>query len=284
VVIDAITFFNDLDMLEIRLNELDSVVDTFVIVESLEMHSSTKTKPGVLQDNWGRFKQFEKKIKYVLLPTLKPAFTDPASGWKRYNYQYNKMMDGVQASPEDVLIVSDCDEIPRATAVSKSLPLLDNGIYKLKLDMFFYTVNNSVVWDWTPSTIGKVKHYLQAKELIAVRACSGYTNAYTSSDRIISDAGWHFSFFGYIENMRLKAENYTHAYDSAIASFNVAQNNKQLLSDIIDGREIFRWDKGAGRPTYQFVKKPTDDPTLPKYFLDNVKKFEHFTDDYFKRQ
>jgi beta-1,4-mannosyl-glycoprotein beta-1,4-N-acetylglucosaminyltransferase len=283
MVIDAITFFNDLDMLEIRLNELDSVVDQFVVVESLEMHSSSKKKLAVLQDNWSRFEQFEKKIKYILLPTLEPMFTDAASGWQRYNYQYNAMMRGVQASSEDILIVSDCDEIPRATTISKSLPLLEAGIHKLRLDMFFYTVNNSVVWNWIPSTIGKIKHYSEAKALIDVRTCAGYENKYTS-DRVIDNAGWHFSFFGRIENMRLKAENYPHAYDSAIAKFNVAQNNKQLLSDIISGREIFRWDSGSGRPTYQFIKKPTNDPTLPKYFLDNIQKFEHFTDDYFKKQ
>ena len=38
-IYDCFTFFNELDLLEIRLNELNEVVDYFVLVEATTTHS-----------------------------------------------------------------------------------------------------------------------------------------------------------------------------------------------------------------------------------------------------
>ena len=46
-VYDCFTFFNELDLLEIRLNELDNVVDYFVLVESKR---SFQNKPKEIQN------------------------------------------------------------------------------------------------------------------------------------------------------------------------------------------------------------------------------------------
>ena len=56
-VIDCFPFFNELDLLEIRLNELRGVVDAFVITESPQTFTGMK-KSFFFKDNEDRFKEF----------------------------------------------------------------------------------------------------------------------------------------------------------------------------------------------------------------------------------
>ena len=53
-VFDAFPFFNELEMLEIRLNVLDDVVDRFVLVEST-LTFSGRPKPLWYADHRARF-------------------------------------------------------------------------------------------------------------------------------------------------------------------------------------------------------------------------------------
>ena len=64
-VIDAIIFANELDLLEIRLRELYSVVDKFVIVESATTFTGNP-KPTHFHNNRKRFAFAEDKIVYGL--------------------------------------------------------------------------------------------------------------------------------------------------------------------------------------------------------------------------
>ena len=73
---DCFTFFNELDVLEIRLKEMWDVTDYFVIAESNLSHSG-KPKDYILLDNWERFKPYEEKIRripvsytHLTLPTI----------------------------------------------------------------------------------------------------------------------------------------------------------------------------------------------------------------------
>jgi hypothetical protein len=64
MVYDCFTFFNELDLLEIRLNTLDAVVDKFVIAEATRTHTG-KHKDLVFKLNQSRFARFLDKIIYV---------------------------------------------------------------------------------------------------------------------------------------------------------------------------------------------------------------------------
>ena len=65
-VYDCFTFFNEFELLEIRLNELDSVVDKFVLVEASKTHQG-KEKPLFYNENKDRFKKFQDKIIHVIV-------------------------------------------------------------------------------------------------------------------------------------------------------------------------------------------------------------------------
>jgi beta-1,4-mannosyl-glycoprotein beta-1,4-N-acetylglucosaminyltransferase len=60
-VYDCFTFFNELDLLEIRLNELNDVVDYFVLVESKRSFQN-KPKECHYLNNKDRFEKFNHKI------------------------------------------------------------------------------------------------------------------------------------------------------------------------------------------------------------------------------
>ena len=73
-IYDAFLFFNELDLLEIRLNLLNDYVDYFVISES-DLTFSGKPKPLYYLENKDRFKQFEKKIIHQVLTDNPTDFT-----------------------------------------------------------------------------------------------------------------------------------------------------------------------------------------------------------------
>lgn len=66
MVYDCFTFFNELDLLEIRLNTLDSVVDRFVLVEANKTFSNME-KPLYFKENEGRFEKFKDKIIHIVV-------------------------------------------------------------------------------------------------------------------------------------------------------------------------------------------------------------------------
>jgi beta-1,4-mannosyl-glycoprotein beta-1,4-N-acetylglucosaminyltransferase len=268
MIIDACMFFNELDLLEIRLNELDSIVDKFVIVESLETFGSSAKKSAVLRDNWSVVKPFEHKIKYTLLPKLEPAFTDSTSGWYRELFQRNELLTSaltVSSSPDDVLIASDCDEIPRAAVIRDSIPLLSQGMQRLKLLAYVYNVNwTDGEWRWGP-TLGTIAQY---------QAVGGSQNArsfgYHVTGQEIPDAGWHFSYFGGISGLRTKISSFAHASDDFCKEF-LAEDDKTIAADIAAGRNLYHSRKGVFTPAL------TNDPTLPAHFLNNLERYKHLT-------
>lgn len=271
MIIDASMFFNEVDILELRLSELDSIVDKFVIVESLETFGSTRRKESVFEANRSRFAKFEHKIHYVLLPELSPVFTDSASGWQREKFQRDSLMGGIVAcstSPEDVIIVSDVDEIPRASVVLETIPKLSQGIHRFNLDFFYYNVNCRVgEWPWG-TTLGTVAQYQHVGGVHQARS-----NNYHDSNRVIPDAGWHFSYFGSVADRRNKVASFSHASDDFCQAF-LARGDDEAKKDIANRQDIYRT-----RGLNQFEHRRSDDPTLPAYFLANAERFKHLTEE-----
>ena len=122
-VYDLFLAGTELDMLEIRLNELDAVVDYFVIVESTSTFTN-KPKPLYLRENFSRFAKFADKIIYRVID-FSTLSADGVDTWTREHYQRNALFTQVfpgllgPLAPQfgDVLLVSDLDEIPKPSAV-----------------------------------------------------------------------------------------------------------------------------------------------------------------------
>lgn len=270
-VIDAILFAGELDILEIRLNELNSVVDAFVIVEAQEMHGSTKKRDLSLIEKWDEpwLKPFTSKIYYDALPRLVPEYTDGPSGWARENFHRNALMPPVlqaSTSPDDVVIVSDADEIPRARAIEGYLREKPPGVCLLRLDHYFYNVN-CYGGVWMRSSIGSLRAY---EEMGGFQAPRGHLGDVIERQVIaLGNAGWHFSSFFSIPRLREKLENFAHSFEMRDL---LTLSDERLAAAIRS-----RWNIFNGDP---LAKRPTLNPTLPAYFLNNLKRFEKFTEEY----
>lgn len=265
-VIDAFTFFNELDLLEIRLHEMAPLVDHFVIVEALEPHGSGKRRDAVLKANWHVVKPFESKVHYVLLPKLVPPFVNYDTSFLRENYQRNCLMSGVHdvsTSPDDVVIISDCDEIPRRAAVHGLIQSgrLSAGIHHLLQDFFYYNVNWFLYPDWNPACVGTVAQI--GKMGGAERARRANT------PNKVRLGGWHFSYFGGVSRIRLKLESFLEATEADCKEV-LRRGDAQLAADIAAGKNIYR-DRA------KLTWREANDPRLPQYFLSNLERFRHLT-------
>jgi hypothetical protein len=205
-IYDCFTFFNEFDLLEIRLAELWDTVDHFVIAEANQSYSG-KSKEFLLLDNWSRFSAYTDKIRHVAVSDM-PA-TD---SWARERHQRCCLNRGLYDSqPEDLIITSDCDEIPRAEALRMIAADTNNySRYQLAYPMFQYKINYMKIHD-----IVKQSNIMVTRNRV-------YTNpqqerAYTfpwiqtPADTVTIDhAGWHFSYFGDDRNAITKIENFAH--------------------------------------------------------------------------
>ena len=120
MLIDAFPFFNELDILELRLAELSSIVDRFVIVEANRTHKGT-LKPLYYAENKARFAEWEKKIVHVICPLPDDGADLPAIR-RREMMQRNAILEGVRdCADDDVIMISDADEIPRMHLVPSAI-------------------------------------------------------------------------------------------------------------------------------------------------------------------
>eukprot|EP00051_Salpingoeca_urceolata_P027697 m.482827 g.482827 ORF g.482827 m.482827 type:complete len:360 (-) comp22680_c0_seq1:120-1199(-) len=224
VVWDVFPINTELDMMEARLNELDSVVDHFVVTEA-PVAFSGKPKPFHYNENKERFKKFHHKLIHVMVPDLHPpAHLKTASEqavWRKV-MQKNGVMRGMfDAMPEDVVIVSDLDEVPRASVIEvlKRCEGWTSPV-ELQLDAFIYDFGcseiNSPSW-----RRAKVIYFDQLSA-----ECDGAWDGKSCFNELrdnqhlrlgmfsfptsIRHAGWHMSYFMSIDLMVVKVQSYAH--------------------------------------------------------------------------
>jgi beta-1,4-mannosyl-glycoprotein beta-1,4-N-acetylglucosaminyltransferase len=108
-ILDSFPFNNELDILEIRLNELIDVIDFHIIVESKYNQVGNK-KELYYQQNKKRFKKFHHKIIHIIVNDI-PSFRDTKDlGWKNENHVRNCIQRGFSKIPyklekSDILVV-----------------------------------------------------------------------------------------------------------------------------------------------------------------------------------
>jgi len=129
-IFDCFMYFDEDEVLDVRLNYLDRYVDYFVIVESAYNHKGEKRAP---QFDLSKFKRFKDKIIYILKNEIPEGIETVNNddnenekyrksifnAWKRENLQRNRIIEGLtNASPNDWIIISDLDEIPNLEKVN----------------------------------------------------------------------------------------------------------------------------------------------------------------------
>jgi len=146
-IFDCFMYCDEKMLLNIRLNTLDKYVDKFVIVESNFYHNG---KEKNFNFNINDYSDFKKKIIYIQAPE-KPLGIKSYNGGDNKavdifnsllldNFQRNKILLGlVEASPEDIVIISDVDEIPNLADID--FRSITKKFLFFKQDFFYYKFN-----------------------------------------------------------------------------------------------------------------------------------------------
>jgi hypothetical protein len=225
LIVDAFMFFNELDTLEVRLRELDSVVDLFVLLECGESHSGAK-KPYIFDENRDRFAPFLGKIKHIRLPGLPPLTQDTERQrfWLE-NYQRNFLLTGLIACgvrTSDMIMISDVDEIPsRESVVAAANAVEGDEVWIFKQTYFKCFFDSKLTDDlysrrWLGTVAARFSVFgnLLPNDLRIHKANAGrfYDPARQDGpDRhFIENGGWHMTYFGGANASEYKIANFTH--------------------------------------------------------------------------
>ena len=196
MIYDAFTFFNEFTQLEIRLRELDSVVDHFVVVESPWTFSG-KRKPLWFWENRERFAYWLPRISHVVVEDM----PNTGNAWANEYHQRNAIERGLLVHRhDDVILLSDVDEIPRADSVRTALrTLTSRSPILFDQTLYYYYVNckaKQPAWYGTRMAFRDTVETLQQ-----LRESWGLTQPY---------AGWHYTYFGGVESIQAKLAGYSH--------------------------------------------------------------------------
>ncbi len=284
MIYDCFTFFNELELLELRLHELAGVVDKFVLVEATQTHSN-RPKPLYYQENRDRFNTFQNQIIHIVVDDL-PQSSD---AWVPENFQRNCIGRGLtDCRPDDFLLVSDVDEIPRASVVekmSREIPFDDNlfsnaihsalnsqvvkGIFHRRGLRRRLRFNHPFVWRFEQTIY---RYFLNCKSLnppfsygtvmLRYRDFSTAEEMRHTGYKTVADAGWHFTWMGGVERIVKKIQSFAHQ-ECNQPQFTKPERIKELIES---GRYLFN-----GSDQLKFV--PMDE-TFPRYVLTHPEKFK----------
>ena len=253
MIYDCCCFFNENELLELRLNTLDEVVDKFVIVESNRTFAG-KPKPQNFETE--RFASFKDKIIYVFIENM-PPFIDP---WQYENYQRNYILEVLKnenATDNDIIIISDLDEIASVEAI-KQYKKNPNGIVGLSLKFYngYLNLFNETETPWLKARI------LSYKDFNITKPLSPTDVRFARMSYIIKNAGWHFSYMGGVERIMEKLREFAHQEFN-----NDYYVNKERIEECLKNNTDILARK-------HFYKKVELDETFPKYLLENQDKYK----------
>ena len=289
-IFDCFMFYDEEMLLDIRLNILDEYVDQFIIVESDYTHSGKKR--DFLFDI-KKFKKFEHKINYLALKgspkdieEINSYDTDETkeskiilNGYRRDNFQRENISSLLKsADPNDQIIISDLDEIPKLENIN--FKVINNKIILFNQKMFYYKLNlvHETI-NWFGSKSCKMKDLISPQWLRNIkdrkyplwRIDTLFSKKKYNDIHIVNDGGWHFTKIKTPEEIHKTLKSYTHHLEFEQSNIGV-EDIKKMVNE--------------KKPYYDLTVDQTKDKTkssvklktanlneLPIYIQKNQEKF-----------
>jgi len=247
-VIDCFTFYNEIDVLKLRLAELYPVVDRFVLVEANKTFKG-EDKQFFYEENKGSYKEWEDKIIHVKIE-YPSHIRESNNAWDREKYQRNSFMPvlySLELSENDVVFISDVDEIlnpERVNYIKTSYDL--NCINKMEMTNYFGNFHNKEVSNkWYHP---KVVNWGTLKSITPDQCRHNFKCQWWEN------GGWHLSYFGGTEMVANKLKNFSHQEYNK----DEYKNIDHIEKSISEGIDLFgEWRR------YEKID-PINNPDLPK--------------------
>ena len=280
-IVDVFPFFNELELLELRLQILSPYVDKFVLVECPQTFSGNY-KPLFFEQNKSRFTEWAEKIvhyintdpiesmgdlesrlsasditdedRLILTKTIASPLATGEFHWKQEFFQKECIRKAIpKQDNRDVIFFGDLDEIWNP---SIEFDWSEDIVYRLKQIVYPYWLNNKSNENWTSAVFTAYKN-LEDRSLNDLRMTS-----VDLETEIVTNGGWHFSYQGGADRIQFKIESYGHQ----------EFNNKKIKMRI--QKRLAKRKDVLGRKL-KFVKCETDLPPevlamkkeLPDWFL-----------------
>lgn len=277
MIYDCFAFFNELDILDLRLRELYDAVDKFVLVEATRTFQK-QPKPLYYAENKERYKEFNDKIIHVVVDRYPNFFSKwrVPKPWDYDNHQKEFILDGLkEADDDDLIIVSDVDEIPLADKVReyKDQP----GIRVFEQYLSFYYMNNVCTYFNGESekshSIKNKNGYgfwrgsimLEKKLIKTIKKTRLYRDQEGSHITVIKNGGWHMSYIGDVQHIIKKVESWAHK-ELNIPKYKSPEN---VLKAIKEGYSLF-----DPKTKFKIEKLNETDLPFPKALVENTERFK----------
>ena len=292
-IYDCFMFYDEKMILDLRLNCLNKHIDKFIIVESSFTHSGEKRD---LLFNINDYPNFKDKIIYIALEeqpkdlfelSKSDTFDQENSKYilnalKRENLQRNTIEKGLlSASPDDIVIISDVDEIPDLDKVDFNNK--NNDIILFKQKFYYYKFNLKLIsFDWYGSKACKRKNLISPQWLRNIkdkkypfwRLDTIFSKKKYSNISFIEQGGWHFSNMKTAEDIEKKMRTYLHHREYDVKPLGVDRikeiiKNKKSVYNLKTDMKNEKID-GTQDLSISNIKE------LPFYIQNNINKYKNW--------
>jgi beta-1,4-mannosyl-glycoprotein beta-1,4-N-acetylglucosaminyltransferase len=256
-VFDAFMFFNEYQHLELRLRELHEVVDYFILVEGSKTHTG-HPKPFYFRENEAAFAQYRDKLIPIAVD-LPAGGKESWFGWGREIFQ-RSVINAVlaeRAQPDDIVLSSDVDEIPRTRVLQEYAGRTD--VCAIEEKTYHYNLNTLLE---VPTLDPKICRYWNLKPL-GVSDLRYYHQAHPV--HVIKNGGWHLSFMGGTDKIIEKMKAYAH-YDIRDPNIETYVSRKNVEASVKARKSLFLRDDVK----YLYAKDYSD---LPRHIMENFHRY-----------
>jgi beta-1,4-mannosyl-glycoprotein beta-1,4-N-acetylglucosaminyltransferase len=256
--------FNELDLLEGRLEYLYDTVDYFVIVECNITHAG-KPKPLNYLKNISRYKKYSDKIFYF---PFNPNTSELNFEIDRTNLQYDSPFWQIEKrqrdyigealkffNADDIVLLGDLDEIPIKSAIDSGKEKIETGAAAsicLNQELYFYNfLQKQSFPSWgTIITTNKFLQEVSAQWLRDMR----------SQIPQIFQGGYHLSYWGDADQVSTKIQNFAHQEfnEEQFTDIDLVKRRIEYGQDPFNRQSLIRADTSLILPEiYEIFKKYT---------------------------
>ena len=292
-IFDCTTFYSEHMMMDVRFNILNEYVHKFIVVESLFSHSGEKKK---LNFNINNYPKFKDKIIYLVIENepdqiindnnlVKKQSVKRLNSITRINQSYDFMQKGIKhAEPDDLILLSDNDEIPNLE--SKQFKNSNKDLFIFKQLFFYYKFNLQYdLMSWFGSKACKKKKLhsfswlrnIKNKKYPIWRLDTLFSNNKNINLEIINNGGWHFTNIKTPSELMIKMKNFGHHDEFDVSGITLPdivkkiKDKKVFYNHFVDQSSLDKWN-------YDYELKKIENNFLPDYLIANKNKYLEWFD------